>query len=107
MAEGRAGGYGGVVDRSEVGEVEGRHEADPRGAPIQPGGAIPWASFTNLSVNAAQAVRTEEGWEMWTHGITGNPNAAGNKGFHGGGAGNKAMLGTNHVDDMVVVGGHQ
>jgi hypothetical protein len=72
------------------------------GGAIQPGGVIPWASFTNLSVNAAGAVRTEEGWEMWTHAITGNPNAAGNKGFHGGGAGNKSMLGTDFIDDMAL-----
>ena len=76
--------------------------APSTGAPIQPGGAIPWASFTNLSVNAAGATRSEEGWEMWTHGISGNPNAAGNKGFHSGGAGNKAMLGTDHIDDMAL-----
>jgi len=39
---------------------------------------------------------------MWTHAITGNPNAAGNKGFHGGGAGNKSMLGTDFIDDMAL-----
>jgi hypothetical protein len=66
----------------------------------QPGGVIPWAAWTNLSVNAAGATRSEEGWELWTHAITGNPNAAGNKGFHGSGAGNKAMLGTDFVDGM-------
>ncbi|MBK8260292.1 MAG: hypothetical protein IPK80_03020 [Nannocystis sp.] len=31
---------------------------------------------------------------MWTHAISGNPNVIGNKGFHGIGTGNKAMLGT-------------
>ena len=68
-------------------------------APMQPGGVIPWASFSNLSVNAAGAHHVE-GWEMWTHAIVGNPNVAGNKGFHGTGAGNKAMLGTDFVDGM-------
>ncbi|MGB1278222.1 MAG: hypothetical protein ACPG77_20925, partial [Nannocystaceae bacterium] len=73
----------------------------PASAP-QPGGVIPWASFSNLSVNAAGAVRTEEGWEMWTHAITGNPNIVGNKGFHGGGAGNKSMFGTDFVTGMAL-----
>jgi len=76
--------------------------APTTGGTVQPGGVIPWASFTNLSVNAAGAVRSEEGWEMWTHAITGNPNAAGNKGFHGGGAGNKSILGTDFIDDMAL-----
>jgi len=68
--------------------------------PIQPGGVIPWPSFTNLSVNASGATRTEAGFEMWCHAITGNPNVAGNKGFHGGGAGNMAILGTDFVEGM-------
>ena len=69
---------------------------------VLPGGVVPNASFSNLSVNAAGAVRSEGGWEMWTYGVTGNPNVLGNKGFQGGGAGNLAMLGTNYVDNLAL-----
>jgi hypothetical protein len=62
--------------------------------PTQPAGAIPWATFSDYSVNAAGADRHEAGYLMWTHAITGNSNVIGNKGFHGIGTGNKAMLGT-------------
>jgi len=89
-----------LVPISDMIGVTATGAAPSPGGVIQPGGVIPWASFSNLSVNAAGAVRTEEGWEMWTHAITGNPNAVGNKGFHGGGAGNKSMLGTDFLDDM-------
>jgi hypothetical protein len=71
----------------------------PLSPPIQPG-AIPMAAWTNLSVNAAGATRSEDGWDLWTHAITGNSNVAGNKGFHGAGAGNKAMLGTHAADGL-------
>ena len=72
------------------------------GAPTEPSGVIPLDSFSNLSVNAAGALRNSWGWEMWTHGITGNSNTVGNKGFHGGGVGNKSMLGTSHIDDTAL-----
>jgi hypothetical protein len=62
--------------------------------PTQPMGAIPWATFSDYSVNAAGADRSDAGYLMWTHAISGNPNVIGNKGFHGIGTGNKAMLGT-------------
>lgn len=91
-----------LVPVGEAIEVTAAGGAAATAVAVQTGGAIPWASFTNLSVNAAGAFRSEEGWEMWTHGITGNPNVAGNKGFHGGGAGNKSMLGTDHIDDMAL-----
>ena len=68
----------------------------------QPGGAIPMAAFTNLSANAAGATRSEEGWNLWTHAVSLNSNAVGNKAFDGGGAGNKGMLGTEFVEGMVL-----
>ena len=63
-------------------------------------GVIPMASFVNLSVNAAGAVRNEEGWEMWTHATNNKPPGEGNKGFNGTDAGNMSLLGTDFVDNM-------
>jgi hypothetical protein len=69
--------------------------AAPTTPPLtQPAGAIPWLTFSDYSVNAAGAERSDAGYLMWTHAISGNPNVIGNKGFHGIGTGNKAMLGT-------------
>lgn len=63
-------------------------------------GSIPLEAWINLSVNAAGAIMSNAGIELWTHGITGN--LAG--GFVGSGTGNKAMCGTHALDGMPLSG---
>ncbi|MCA9719253.1 MAG: hypothetical protein KC468_31580, partial [Myxococcales bacterium] len=63
-------------------------------------GTVPRSAWIDRSVNAAGATPREDGWLLWTHAITGNPNAAGNKGFHGTGAGNKGILSTSYADEL-------
>ncbi|MBK8264981.1 MAG: hypothetical protein IPK80_27035 [Nannocystis sp.] len=62
--------------------------------PTQPMGAIPGSPLATTPSTPLSADRSDAGYLMWTHAISGNPNVIGNKGFHGIGTGNKAMLGT-------------
>lgn len=54
------------------------------------GGAIPFGAWSDYSVNAAGARLSDEGWTLFTHGITGNQPG----GFGAAQAGNKVVFGT-------------
>lgn len=64
--------------------------------PSSPQSTIDLSTWVNLSVNAAGALLTSEGLEMWTHEIE----ATATTGFHGSGLGNKSMAGAFALEGM-------
>ncbi len=69
---------------------------EPEPGTPPPAGILPLDGWVNVSVNAAGAIVTSVGLELWTHAISGN--APG--GFVGTGIGNKAICGSDFLDGL-------